>query len=322
MQSVSAAPICLIDSVPIHQDYVRGNNFLRMCDHVLTIELNRTMIDSLKIFLEKAPHIKENDFIFCKNEFVISEGFEKVLFALKNPVHLVIHKGDFLIHHRWLDHPRVRNVFCSNLNSNLFHSQFSSFHPLPYGFAHPEFEGWPQTSKQQMDEVLQSKPAKTLDLYVPYHDEQNRFHARDSSVRIHFCEQLRHALPHFRMNVHVQKEKLSYSYHYGLLQKSKYAVVIPGPGWGNDGVRVWECLLRGTVPIMKRSWEQGAWHSGLEYLALQHNLPMVFVDDWMEIEEKQICKKQMDFSNVSKALKQDYWTQYMRKKCRTFGQKF
>jgi len=286
------------------------------------MELNRTMIDSLKIFLEKVPYIKENEFIFCKNEFIISEGFDKVLNTLKNPVHLVVHKGDFLIHHRWLDHPRLRNVFCSNLNSNLLHSQHSSFHPIPYGFAHADVEGWPQTSKQQMDQVLQSTPDKKLDLYVPYHDRTNRFHARDSSVRIHFCEQLDQAQKHFHMNLHVQTEPLLHTDHYSLLEKSKYAVVIPGAGWGNDNVRVWECLLRGTVPVMKRSWEQGAWHSGLEYLALQHNLPMVFVDEWNEIEEKQICKNSMDFSNVAKVLKQDYWTQYMRKKCRTFGQKF
>lgn len=79
MQSLSANPLPFHSGVPVHQDYVRGNNFLKMCDHVLTMEVNRTMIDSLKIFLETVPHIRENDIIFCKNEFIISEGFERVL---------------------------------------------------------------------------------------------------------------------------------------------------------------------------------------------------------------------------------------------------
>ena len=73
--------------------------------------------------------------------------------------------------------------------------------------------------------------------------------------------------------IDVQESKLPFSEYLELLSQYKYCICLEGAGF--DTHRNYECLLVGTVPIMKTS--------GVKLIYDDYNLPSVFVDDWSSI---------------------------------------
>ena len=76
-------------------------------------------------------------------------------------------------------------------------------------------------------------------------------------------------------------------------------MVVCPEGNGIDCHRVWETLLLGRVPIVKKS------------KAMNHfsDLPILFVDKWNEIEDLNLMKKKYELvkNNSIKKLNFKYW---------------
>ena len=94
---------------------------------------------------------------------------------------------------------------------------------------------------------------------------------------------------------------------------SKFCIVVPGASWGDQPGRIWDCLIRETIPIMKRSHSDW-WQSGVEQMVKMHGLPIIFVDDWDEIGES-IFDRKIDTSMIYEKIHQQYWNDFILRKC-------
>lgn len=292
------------------EDFVRGNNFRDMCDHVLSINPRENPETNLLDFIEKIDLIQENDLVFCKGEYIINEGFKQVLEKLPVKVNLLIHKADYLIHHRWLDNEKLVNVFSANLNCNLLNSKNTRFFPLPWGFVHHDVEQWPDSSKEQMQTILNKKLSKNIHLYVPFHSTDEGNYPPNGSIRTHFLKELGEwgiDKPYIVNS----KQRKSFEEYYNDLENSKFSIVVPGAGWGNDPVRYWECALRKCIPVSKKRSHENGWKSGVEHMCKEHNIPFLFVDEWKELNHDLLNYKNFDTKIFEKIVKQKYWNDFI-----------
>ncbi len=71
-------------------------------------------------------------------------------------------------------------------------------------------------------------------------------------------------------------------------------------GHGLDCYRIWEAILTGSIPIVI--------HSELDYL--YEELPILFIDDWKEVDKKFLRKRYKEMSAKDydyRKLTMDYW---------------
>ena len=115
-------------------DYVRKINFLKMSNHILNYEVGENPPPNLVIenFIKNIDLVKENDFIFCRSDYMINGQLLKVINLLKVKINVIIHGGDYLINYPWLDSPMINNIFCANLNANL-NFKLTKLIPIPWG---------------------------------------------------------------------------------------------------------------------------------------------------------------------------------------------
>ena len=72
-------------------------------------------------------------------------------------------------------------------------------------------------------------------------------------------------------------------------------------GGGTDTHRVWESLLLGATPIVKR-------HPAMEWFS---ELPIMFVDDWSEVTQDAL-EEYKPHGNKQQMLREDYWLKMIR----------
>ena len=286
----------------MNKDFIRNVHFMNMCDHILNYEVDQgpNARESLYNFLSDIEKIKENDLVFCRVDYIQHAIFKRVLEKLEHPINLIIHKGDYIINHRYLDDLKINNIFCTNLNAKL-HFNNTKLFPIPWGFGENE----PTT--EELNKVVENRiefKDKKDKLYYPYHAAEYCGHsARTSFMKEIEQNQFICDNPEF---------KLDYDTHIENINKSKFCIVLPGASWANDPGRTWECLIRHTVPIMKRTFSHW-WESGLEIMAKTHNIPILFVDEWTDINEN-IFDLEFDFSNVDVIMKQKYWVDFIKQR--------
>jgi hypothetical protein len=89
---------------------------------------------------------------------------------------------------------------------------------------------------------------------------------------------------------------------------NKYLFVLSPVGNGLDCHRTWELFLAGCIVITK--------HSSLDKMFIDNQLPVVFIEDWYELninlpEKLKIWKEQFlkntDFEHIKSRLKFNYW---------------
>lgn len=285
----------------MNKDFIRNVHFMNMCDHILNYEVDKgpNAEEALHNFISNIERIKENDLVFCRVDYIQHGHFISVLERLLHPINLVIHKGDYVINHQCLDSPKIKNIFCTNLNSKL-HFNNTKLFPVPWGF------GANEPTTEELNKVIENRiefKDKEDIVYYPHHVAEYYGH----SARPSFMEEIK------QNNFICDKpeSKLEYNTHIKNINNSKFCIVLPGASWANDPGRTWECLIRHTIPIMKRTYSDW-WESGLEKLSTKHNIPILFVDEWIDVD-KSLFDLEFDFSNIDVIMKQKYWIDFIRK---------
>lgn len=292
-------------------DYVRKINFQNFCDHVINREADESIThqEMFQNFYSKLNEIEENDLIFCRAEYMVNGMLRQIINDIPVPINLVIHGGDYLVSYDWLDSPKVKNLFCGQLNADLCRLDKTNKFSIPWGWGEVR-HGF--KSKEEFDFTWNRPVTKNNLLYIPNHT-LNQYY--DQSVRPHFLNELFNSnvfsLNNISDNQHIPQED-----YYQRIQDSKFCIVIPGASWGDQPLRVWECLIRKTVPIMKRSFSNW-WMSGLEQLNSIHGLPILFVDEWNEVDDILLCSFGVDWDDLHKKLCQNYWNDFITQRVRS-----
>jgi hypothetical protein len=286
-------------------DYVRKINFLKMSNHILNYEVGENPPPNLVIenFIKNIDLVKENDFIFCRSDYMINGQLLKVINLLKVKINVIIHGGDYLINYPWLDSPMINNIFCANLNANL-NFKLTKLIPIPWGWGEVRHG---DSSKEELDKIWNNRKKfaeKNNKVYIPHHTG-----GYSDSPRQYFWETLTKSKL-WDSTISLTTTKVDKKIYENNINESKFCVVLPGASWANQPLRIWECLIRETIPIMKRSFSDW-WKSGVELMAKNHEIPMIFVDDWDEIDES-IFEKEFNFVNLKNKLKHYYWEQYIK----------
>ena len=101
----------------------------------------------------------------------------------------------------------------------------------------------------------------------------------------------------------LQQQTVSKVEFYEELSQAKFTVA--PPGWGPDTVRFWEAVLFDCIPIVKR----------YELDDLYSDLPVLFVDEWEEVNESFLNEKYAEIKSKNLGNKKayyDYWAEKIK----------
>jgi hypothetical protein len=253
--------------------YISGDTFRAYCDFTFD-ELNK-MIDP--------GQVKEGHTIFVKTDY-LKEFFSEVHPRIPSRYILVTHNSDNPIpakFKRYLRDKKLLAWFGQNL-SQVVHPKL---HPIPIGLAN---RCWPHGNVDIFNKVAQMAPnlRKSLLLYMNF---QVGTYADERSKVANMFKNKPYCF------VAAPKE---YEAYLTELAQAKFALSPRGNGL--DTHRTWECLLVGTIPIVKTS--------SLDPLFA--NLPVLIVQDWSEINENFLLKKEQEMRKKKYRLEKaysDYW---------------
>tara|TARA_Y100000034_G_scaffold130401_1_gene188828 strand:- start:268 stop:1134 length:867 start_codon:yes stop_codon:yes gene_type:complete len=229
--------------------------------------------------LENISSIKEGDVVFVKTDFLKNNQFQtQILPLIKVPFILVSGISSYTVDNFQpiIDSEKVIRWYATN--PPCIHDKVIG---LPIGFEEKERDGGNQ---ELLKSFLNKTVEKSNKILLPYHTKNT------NPKRTESIEYLK-SLPF----VEVQEERLQFGEYLEVMSKYKYCICLEGAGF--DTHRNYECLLTGTVPIMKQS--------GINIIYDEHNLPCHFVDEWTDVNEKTYKNLEsgwFDFSDVEKFL--------------------
>jgi len=253
---------CIADwSMDCSDEFYRSNSVSRICSPP---DLTENTIND----------VKENDIIFVKTDYLKSNYFQlEVLPRIKVPFRLVSGISSYTVdnYQPIIDNELCTKWFCTN--PPMEHRKIVG---IPIGFEEKERAGGDQELLKKY--LNQENVEKKNKIILPYHTQSTN---PVRSAAIEFLS----SLPY----VDVQQEKLGFDDYMKLLSEYKYCICLEGAGY--DTHRNYECLLTGTVPIMKRS--------NIKSIYLDWKLPCMFVESWEDVAETNLDSV-FDFSNVDK----------------------
>ena len=227
---------------------------------------------------ETASSVAAGDIVFVKTDYLKSSYFQRMILPkIQNSFTLISGISSYTVddYQTILNNPLVVKWFCTNPPV-----KDKKVIGLPIGFEERERDGGNQTILRKF---LNSKSDDMINkIILPYHT------ASTNPIRQRTIEYLK-TLDF----VDVQDEKLSFHEYLKLLSKYKYCICLEGAGY--DTHRNYECLLVGSVPIMKTS--------NIKLIYDDWNLPSIFLDNWENINETffdNILHDNYDFSNCNK----------------------
>lgn len=227
--------------------FITGDTFRSQSNHILD---DTCSIDHRKI--------KEGDIIFIKTDY-LNEFFELHVSALPNKLVLVTHNSDTNIKENPFGSKlseKSIHWFAQNLEIDITLEPF--IHPLPIGF---ENRNWIKNGKLSVLRNVQIKDNKKNKIFCAFNTSTNK-------ERIEILHHL-----DFNNNVEYFRRTGHKKYMDTL---SEYKVSVCPPGNGIDTHRIWESLLVGTLPIVKKSpFTKNLFSLGV---------PLVLINSWNELE--------------------------------------
>lgn len=215
-------------------DYVTGNGFKEMCDHVIDTWVFKKSID-----------VKENDLVFVQTDF-LEFFFQHIYDNIKNPFILISHNsessapGSFV---KYLNESKIKVWFGHNCDYS--HPKFI---PIPIGIAN---FGQNNSNQWLLEEIAQ-KP--NVD--------------RIPKVLVNFNNSS-FGMKHDIFNCLSEKPCVDVLNNEEYLDNlKKYKFIASPRGKGIDSHRTWEALLMGCIPIIS-SYEMSSLYSDLNVLVIE-----------------------------------------------------
>jgi hypothetical protein len=251
--------------------FVSGDAFRAYCDYVLDEE--DSSLDPLVV--------KPRSTIFVKTDY-LGYFFLKVHPRIQYPYILVTHNSDYSVPSGYLSYlsdDKIIAWFGQNVDDN----SSPKMHPIPIGIAN---RYWDHGNGQILQEVQAQNAPRENVLYLNF--------AIDT-------------FPQERRRVYSLLASAPFSYRSpikkfkGYLQDLASCKFVASPrGNGLDTHRLWESLYLGSYPIVKNSTLD----------PLYSDLPIIIVNDWEEVTQEFLEKKEREFKEnpppIDK-LYMDYW---------------
>ena len=228
---------------------------------------------------ENISAIEEGDIVFVKTDFLKNNVFqEQILPNINVPIVLVSGISSYNVdnYQPLLESSKILKWFCTN--PPCVHEKIVG---VPIGFEEKERPG----GNQKLLKSMELNPIKNGKILLPKHTEDTN---KDRMQSIEYLKSLDF--------VDVQDDKLPFNEYLELISRYKYCICLEGAGF--DTHRNYECLLVGTVPIMKTS--------GVKNIYDDYNLPSRFLDSWSQLDAElynELKNTSFDFSNVEDFLK-------------------
>lgn len=278
--------------------YITRENFSKISDYNRLSHHHVDFSDASAISQE-INQIGYGCLVNCRLDYVNNELLNQVLSNLTVPINLILNGGDYLVNHKWLDSPKIKNIFSPEINGSLKFNN-TKLHTIPWGFEMPDHEAenlW----KNSID--FNKKQNK---IFFPYHSHDPQYML---GVRIHMMNELYSSNLFSKNFFYCHESIVDLNSYFENLKNNKFCIVLPGAAWAVQPRRVCECWIMKTVPVMLRKFSDW-WVNSLEDMCALHNLPIVFVDSWDDINSD-IFNVDFDFSDTKNALLQNYWDDFI-----------
>lgn len=257
-------------------DLVRGELFPTISDKVI-LHYDNLMCDP--------NYIEDGNIVYCDTHYILK--YKDVLNTKKN-LTIISHNSDHYLSDGPINNSNAINVDELTCYSRWFgqNSYTSKVIPLPIGFENTRWEAnfGPKTEWLENARSQRSKPESLV--YLNCNQNTNlkeRQICYEESSQMHI--------------VTIDYPNLAYVEYLDRIKDHMF--VLSPRGNGLDCHRTWEVLMMRRVPILKREGQ-------LEHL--YKNLPVLFVDDWNDIDSIDLEKifKEFTFDN-QEYLYFDFW---------------
>jgi hypothetical protein len=279
--------LCTFKSNTYISDTQNGKEFLQNM-------LNSKMFDGMSIFVgsDYLQYFVSSILDKIKNKFILVSGT-----SIKTCPVEVLDQGSFLklINNKYL----IR--WCSQ-NNVIQH--YPSIIQIPLGLDYHAVYNDPkkwekiadgkfpvEQEKYLIDVIQNSKPFydRINKIYVNFDVNADRFGQRKDCLK---------KISSSLLQMYQQKLKRTQTW----INTTKYAFVLSPYGEGMDCHRTWEALILGSIPILKSK----------KFVNMFKDLPVLFVDDWTDINQKILDDTIEKFKNMNfnyDKLTLDYWKQ-------------
>lgn len=273
-------------------DVIKGENFLKLADHVLSYYGNQ---------FHNPSNIKDGDIVYCDTRDLIK--FKKHLLKRKNLV-IITHNciGGVLDE---APKPNWRDGHINCVNSNEFegcfrywfakncYSKKKNIIPIPIGF---ENSKWDKTGiKKRIQEEHKDRiiPTPTAYLNINVKTQKSK-----RELCVNECRNIK--------SIFHQTNRLSYADY--ISETLQHSFIISPDGNGIDCHRHWEALFFNRIPVIKNKEP---------LYRLYHDAPVLWVNEWTDLKDMNLSEtykrlKQMPFNREK--LFQKYWDQYILEK--------
>ena len=260
-----------------------GYEFMKIVD-VCICENN--INDKLRFGINKLysyNNIDKNELKKAKNIFIktdyINYFFRKYYRFLSEDVNIITHNSDYeinKIHENILNLPKIKKWYAQNVKFE--HLKLNS---IPIGIANPQYK---HGNKLLLEKIKNNNLIKSNLLYINFNTNTNP-------------GQRNHIYNIFKDLPNDCNKNLTQEEYLKNIAKSKFC--ISPPGNGTDCHRIWECIYMDTVPIVKKDIA----------FAQFEDLPILFIDNWEEINNEYLLDKYNKIINERKKDKIyiEYW---------------
>jgi hypothetical protein len=256
--------------------------------------LKSNMFDGMSIFVgsDYLQYFVSSILDKIKNKFILVSGT-----SIKTCPIEVLNQGSFfkLINNKYL----IRWCSQNNVIQN-----YPSIIQIPLGLDYHAVYNDPkkwekiadgkspvEQEKIMIDVINKSKPfyERINKIYVNFEVSADRFGQRKDCLK---------KISKSLLEMYQQKLKRTQTW----INTTKYAFVLSPYGEGMDCHRTWEALILGSIPILKSK----------EFVNMFKDLPVLFVDDWSDINQQLLDDTIEKFKNMTfnyDKLTLDYWKQ-------------
>ena len=212
---------------------------------------------------------KDNEVAFVKTDFIY-EFFEKIAVKIKFKFKLITHNSAYDINEsraRYVNLPNLTEWYAQNVN--FIHPKIKS---IPLSIMNAR---WPCGNVESIQEIKDLNISKSHLLYCNFDSNTNPSSRNIVSKR-------------FQGKNFVLSAQRKPFKDYLMDLKSSHYVLSPN-GRGVDCHRLWETLLMGSIPIVEKSINT----------SFYKHLPILIIDDWSQVNEKFLLKKNNKFKNIN-----------------------
>jgi hypothetical protein len=266
------------------EEIISGNNLAAKCDYVFA-QMCATEQGVFPVFTKYAPSFKGGEVVFCKTDYIVSLRDVVNQFVPRDvPFTILTHDSDYAVTNEMTQLFADRPVKWYGMNCST-----ETASPIPIGVAN-------SYSKGNLNDFERTVSPTRL-LYV--------------NNRVHNYPDLRQWLYNHFSSKSWATIRVPYE-HAGIDPRYKeelldHKFVLCPRGNGVDTHRMWEAMYSGVIPVVVRH---------RTHALLEGQLPILFVDDYSEVNEHMLNEAYEKFSKSiwnMDMLKVSWWMELIRR---------